>query len=51
MRILLAPVLSLVASVAMAQAAPATGKAHAIVALPSQLTWGPAPAVLPQGTG
>lgn len=49
MRILLAPVLSLVASVAMAQAAPATGKAHAIVALPSQLTWGPAPAVLPAG--
>lgn len=49
MRILLAPVLSLAASVALAQGAPTTGKAHVIVALPDQLTWGPAPPVLPPG--
>ena len=49
MRILLAALLSLAASPALAQGAPTTRKAHAIVALPDQLTWGPAPAVLPAG--
>jgi ChrR-like protein with cupin domain len=49
MRILLVVLLSLAASTALAQGAPTTEKTHAIVALPDQLTWGPAPGVLPAG--
>lgn len=50
MRILLALVLCLTTSVALAQGAPSTpDKPHAIVALPDQLTWGPPPPVLPPG--
>jgi quercetin dioxygenase-like cupin family protein len=49
MRSLLVPLLSLTASVALAQGAPTAETAHAIVALPDQLTWGPAPPVLPAG--
>jgi quercetin dioxygenase-like cupin family protein len=49
MRSLLAPLLSLIASVALAQGAPTAEAAHAIVALPDQLTWGPAPPILPAG--
>ena len=49
MRILLAPLFCLSASVALAQGTPTTEKTHVIVALPDQLTWGPAPAVLPPG--
>ena len=49
MRILLVALLSFAASTALAQGAPTTEKAHVIVALPDQLTWGPAPAVLPPG--
>ena len=49
MRSLLAPLLSLIASVALAQGAPSAEAAHAIVTLPDQLTWGPAPPVLPPG--
>jgi quercetin dioxygenase-like cupin family protein len=49
MRSLLAPLLSLTASVALAQGAPKAEAAHAIVATPDQVTWGPAPSVLPAG--
>lgn len=49
MRSLLAPLLSLIASTALAQGAPTAEAAHAIVALPDHLTWGPAPPVLPPG--
>jgi hypothetical protein len=37
------------ASVALAQGTPTAGGTHAIVALPDQVTWGPAPDVLPPG--
>jgi hypothetical protein len=49
MRMLFAAVFSLTTSVALAQGAPTTGRAHAVVVLPDQATWGPAPAVLPPG--
>jgi uncharacterized protein DUF4437 len=49
MRMLFASLLCLTTSVALAQGAPTTAKAHAIVVLPDQATWGPAPAVLPPG--
>jgi hypothetical protein len=49
MRILLVALLSLAGSKVLAQGAPTTEGAHAIVALPDRLTWGPAPAVLPAG--
>jgi quercetin dioxygenase-like cupin family protein len=47
--ILLAVSLVLSASVAVAQAAPSQVAAHAVVVLPDQVTWGPAPPVLPAG--
>jgi hypothetical protein len=49
MRSLLAPLLSLITSAALAQGAPTAEAPRAIVALPDQLTWGPAPSVLPPG--
>jgi mannose-6-phosphate isomerase-like protein (cupin superfamily) len=49
MRYMLAAILSLSAGVAAAQGAPQTAAAHAIVVKPDQVTWGPAPAVLPAG--
>lgn len=49
MRILLASLFSLTASVGFAQGAPTTGGAHATIALPDQVIWGPAPPVLPPG--
>ena len=47
--ILLAVSLVLSASVAVAQGAPSQVAAHAVVVLPDQVTWGPAPPVLPAG--
>ena len=49
MRCLLTAMLSLSAGVAAAQGTPRTSDAHAIVVPPDQVTWGPAPAVLPAG--
>lgn len=49
MRILLAAVLSLTASVALAQGGPTTQGNHAIIVVPDQVTWGPAPPALPPG--
>lgn len=46
---LLVAVLTLSGGVATAQGAPETSGNHAIVALPDQVTWGPAPASLPPG--
>ena len=47
--ILVAASLALSASVAVAPGAPTQGAAHAVVVLPDQVTWGPAPPVLPAG--
>jgi quercetin dioxygenase-like cupin family protein len=47
--ILVAVTLFLSASVAVAQAAPSRVAAHAVVVLPDQVTWGPAPPALPAG--
>lgn len=41
--------LTLAAGAAMAQGAPTVESPHAILALPGQVSWGPAPAVLPPG--
>ena len=49
MRCLLVAALTLTAGAASAQGSPETNTAHAIVALPDQITWGPAPAALPAG--
>lgn len=49
MRCLLVAALTLTAGAASAQGSPQTNTAHAIVALPDQITWGPAPAALPAG--
>jgi quercetin dioxygenase-like cupin family protein len=49
MRCLLVAALTLSAGIASAQVSPQTNGAHAIVALPEQVTWGPAPAALPPG--
>jgi quercetin dioxygenase-like cupin family protein len=49
MRCLLVALLTLSAGVAAAQGTPQTGAAHAIVVPPDQITWGPAPPVLPAG--
>jgi quercetin dioxygenase-like cupin family protein len=49
MRCLLVAALTLGAGVAAAQGAPTKDASHAIVALPDQLTWGPAPPALPPG--
>jgi quercetin dioxygenase-like cupin family protein len=49
MRCLLVAALTLTAGAASAQGSPQTNTAHAIVALPDQITWGPAPASLPAG--
>ena len=50
MRGLLVAALTLTAGAASAQGSPQTNAAHAIVALPDQITWGPGPASLPAGT-
>ena len=42
MRILLAPLFCLSASVALAQGTPTTEKTHVIGAPPDRMTWGPA---------
>ena len=49
MRCLLVAALTFSAGVAAAQGAPQTDSPHAIVAMPDQVTWGPAPAALPPG--
>lgn len=49
MRCLLAAALMLGAGVAVAQDSSAGKSPHAIVALPDQVTWGPAPPALPPG--
>jgi quercetin dioxygenase-like cupin family protein len=49
MRCLLVAALTLSAGGASAQGAPQTTTPHAIVALPNQVSWGPAPAALPSG--
>jgi quercetin dioxygenase-like cupin family protein len=49
MRCLLVAALTLIAGAASAQGSPRSNTAHAIVALPDQITWGPAPAALPAG--
>jgi quercetin dioxygenase-like cupin family protein len=49
MRYLLIATLTLSAGAASAQGAAGTKSPHAIVALPDQVTWGPAPAALPPG--
>ena len=49
MRYLLVAALTLCAGVASAQGSPQAGDTHAIIALPDQVTWGPAPASLPPG--
>jgi quercetin dioxygenase-like cupin family protein len=41
--------LSLSASVALAQGTPSLGKEHAVVVLPDQVNWAPAPPSLPPG--
>ena len=48
-QILLAVSLALSASVAVAQGAPGQVATHAVVVLPDQVTWGPAPPILPAG--
>jgi quercetin dioxygenase-like cupin family protein len=50
MRGLLVVALTLTAGPVSAQGSPQTNTAHAIVALPDQITWGPGPASLPPGT-
>jgi quercetin dioxygenase-like cupin family protein len=47
--ILVAVSLVLSASVAVAQGAPSQTASHAVMVLPDQVTWGPAPPVLPAG--
>jgi quercetin dioxygenase-like cupin family protein len=47
--ILIAPSLVLWATIAAAQGSPSQGASHAIVVLPDQITWKPAPASLPAG--
>lgn len=49
MRFLLVPFMTLTAGVALAQGSPTSGAPHAIVKLPDQLTWAPAPPALPAG--
>lgn len=49
MRCMLVAALILNAGVASAQGSPQTNASHAIVALPDQLAWGPAPPALPPG--
>jgi quercetin dioxygenase-like cupin family protein len=49
MRYMLAAILFLSAGVAAAQGNPQTAAGHAIVVPPDQVTWGPAPTVLPAG--
>jgi quercetin dioxygenase-like cupin family protein len=49
MRCLLAAIFTLSAGAAAAQGNPQTTAPHAIVVQPDQVTWGPAPAVLPAG--
>jgi quercetin dioxygenase-like cupin family protein len=49
MRYLLVATLALNAGIASAQDAPQTTATHAIVVLPDQVAWGPAPAALPAG--
>jgi quercetin dioxygenase-like cupin family protein len=49
MRYLLIAALTLSGGVAAAQGSPQASETHAIVALPDQVTWGPAPASLPPG--
>lgn len=49
MRCLLTAALTLGAGVASAQSTPQPSAAHAIVAAPDQITWGPGPAALPPG--
>lgn len=49
MRCLLLAALTLSAGIATAQDSPAKNDSHAIVALPDQVTWGPAPPALPPG--
>lgn len=49
MRYLLVAALTLGAGTAAAQGAPHTTVSHAIVAPPDQITWSPAPPVLPSG--
>jgi quercetin dioxygenase-like cupin family protein len=49
MRYLLAAVLTLSAGVASAQGSPQAPASHAIVVLPDQVAWGPAPGSLPAG--
>jgi hypothetical protein len=49
MRYLLVAALTLCAGGASAQGTPQTSATHAIIALPDQVTWGPAPASLPPG--
>jgi quercetin dioxygenase-like cupin family protein len=49
LRCLLVAAFTLTAGAASAQGSPQTNTAHAIVALPDQITWGPAPASLPAG--
>jgi hypothetical protein len=48
-QILLAFSLALSASVAVAQGAPSHTAPHAVIVLPDQVTWGPAPPALPAG--
>ena len=47
--ILVAVSLVLSASVAVAQGAPSRAASHAVVVLPDQVSWGPAPPILPAG--
>ena len=49
MRCLLATILTLSAGAAAAQGNPQAAAPHAIVVTPDQITWGPAPALLPAG--
>jgi mannose-6-phosphate isomerase-like protein (cupin superfamily) len=49
MRCLLIAVLTLTSSAALAQGTPTAEGTHAIVALPDQVTWSPAPPALPPG--
>jgi quercetin dioxygenase-like cupin family protein len=49
MRCLLATILTLSAGAAAAQGNPQAAAPHAIVVPPDQITWGPAPALLPAG--
>jgi hypothetical protein len=49
MRLILAAILTLSVGTAAAQGNPQTAAPHAIVVPPDQVTWGPAPPVLPAG--